>query len=53
MVKELAQSIKDFILGLDPAIEEVPKKFYIAYKISQNIALHDDPKDTSASLPQA
>lgn len=24
-------------MGLDPAMEETPKKFYIAYKISQNI----------------
>ena len=34
--KALAQSIQEFLLGLDPAIEEVPKKLYIAYKISQN-----------------
>jgi predicted transport protein len=26
------------IASLDPAIEESPKKFYIAYRISQNIA---------------
>ena len=39
-MKELAQSIQEFILGLDPAVEEVPRKDYIAYKnrISQNIA---------------
>lgn len=37
LMKDLAQSIQEFILGLDPAIEEVPKKYYIAYKISQNI----------------
>ena len=37
-IKELAQSIQEFLLGLDPAIEEVPKKGYITYKISQNIA---------------
>ena len=37
-ITELAQTIREFIMGLDPAIEEVPKKFYIAYKISQNIA---------------
>lgn len=30
-------SIREFIIGLDPAIEEAPKKLYIAYKISQNI----------------
>ena len=30
-------SIREFVTGLDSAIEEVPKKFYIAYKASQNI----------------
>ena len=38
LIKELAQSIQEFLLGLNPAVEEVPKKFYIVYKISQNIA---------------
>lgn len=33
----VAQSIRDFVLSLDPAIQETPKKFYIAYKVSQNI----------------
>ena len=37
-VQELAQKIREFITGLDTAIEEIPKKYYIAYKISQNIA---------------
>lgn len=37
-IKELAVCIQEFIMGLDPAIEQAPKKFYIAYKISQNIA---------------
>lgn len=36
-VKELAFAIQEFITGLDSAIQEVPKKNYIAYKISQNI----------------
>ena len=36
LIKELAQSIREFLLGLDPAVEEAPKKTYIAYKISQN-----------------
>lgn len=34
--KELAQSIRDFLVGLDSAVEEAPKSRYIAYKISQN-----------------
>ncbi len=37
-IRELALAIQEFILGLDPAIEESPKKFYVAYRISQNIA---------------
>ena len=35
-IKELAQSVRDFLGDLDSAVEEVPKKCYIAYKISQN-----------------
>ena len=34
---ELTATIREFILDLDESIEEVPKKFYVAYKISQNI----------------
>lgn len=37
-IRELALALQAFILGLDPAIEESPKKFYVAYRISQNIA---------------
>ena len=36
-IKNLAQSIREFALGIDPSIEEFPKKYYIAYKTSQNI----------------
>lgn len=37
-VRDLANAIREFILGLDPGIEESPKKYYVAYRISQNIA---------------
>lgn len=37
-IRELAIAIQELILALDPAIEESPKKFYVAYRISQNIA---------------
>jgi predicted transport protein len=37
-IKLLASQIRDFILSLDPLIEESPKKLYIAYKTSQNLA---------------
>jgi predicted transport protein len=36
-IKELIHSIREYVTGLDSAIEEVPKKFYVAYKSSQNI----------------
>lgn len=36
-IKELMHEIREFVSGLDSAIEEVPKKFYIAYKSSKNI----------------
>ena len=37
-MRELALAVHDFITGLDPSIEAAPKKLYIAYKISQNLA---------------
>lgn len=36
-IKDIVFAVQEFILGLDPAIEEVPKKLYVVYKISQNI----------------
>lgn len=37
IIRDLAVAIQEFILGLDPAVEEAPKKLYIAYKTTQNI----------------
>jgi predicted transport protein len=37
-IKTLALQVQEFILGLDTAIQEVPKKLYVAYRLSQNIA---------------
>ena len=34
--KGLLKDLRDFILGIDESVEEVPKKFYVAYKVSQN-----------------
>lgn len=34
--KELLIDIEDYISSIDESIEEVPKKFYIAYKVTQN-----------------
>lgn len=36
-IQELMHEVREFITGLDSAIEEVPKKYYIAYKSSKNI----------------
>ena len=36
-IKEIVSELRDYIMNLDSAMEEVPKKFYVAYKISQNI----------------
>ena len=32
----LFTDLRDYMMGIDQSIEEVPKKFYIAYKVSQN-----------------
>jgi predicted transport protein len=37
-IKELARAVQDYILALDASIEEAPKKNYVAYKTTQNIA---------------
>ncbi|HKJ32642.1 MAG TPA: DUF5655 domain-containing protein [Balneolales bacterium] len=36
-IQNLAYLVQEYVLGLDPSIEEVPKKYYVAYRISQNI----------------
>jgi predicted transport protein len=36
-IQQLIHAIREFVTGLDSSIEEVPKKFYVAYKASQNI----------------
>ncbi len=36
-VRDIVFAVQEFIMGLDSVIQEVPKKNYIAYKISQNI----------------
>ncbi len=36
-IRELALAVNDFVTGLDASIQVVPKKFYVAYKTSQNI----------------
>lgn len=36
-IVELAQAVQEFVMNLDTAMEEHARKFYIAYRISQNI----------------
>ena len=36
-IKAIALAVQEYVMGLDPSIEEVPKKLYVAYKLAQNI----------------
>ena len=36
-VKDIVLAVQEFVMSLDEAIEERPKKLYIAYRITQNI----------------
>lgn len=36
-IKDLAFAVQDYVMGLDPTMEESPKKLYVAYKMSKNI----------------
>lgn len=36
VIVELFNDLRDYVMGIDESIEEAPKKFYIAYKVSQN-----------------
>ena len=44
-MRTLLDQLRDFILDLDESIEEVPKKFYIAYKFTQNFVCIEVKKD--------
>ena len=36
-IREIALAVQEFVLGLDDSIDERPKKFYVAYRTTQNI----------------
>ena len=36
-IKDIALAVQEYMMGLDPSMEEAPKKYYVAYKISKNI----------------
>jgi predicted transport protein len=40
----LVTSIQEYMMGLDPSMEEAPKKFYIAYRTTQNIVCVEPQK---------
>ena len=44
-IREMARAVAEFLMPLDPSMEESPKKLYIAYKISQNIACMELQKE--------
>ncbi len=44
-IRKLLDQLRDYILDLDESIEEVPKKFYIAYKFTQNFVCIEVKKD--------
>lgn len=37
-VVEWIHELREYIMSIDSSIEEVPKKFYVAYKVAQNFA---------------
>ncbi|RKY79754.1 hypothetical protein DRQ07_06085, partial [candidate division KSB1 bacterium] len=43
-LKDLLNEIREFIVNLDTSIEEIPKKYYIAYKTTQNFVCIETQK---------
>jgi len=43
-LKELLNEIREYIVNLDTSIEETPKKYYIAYKTTQNFVCIETQK---------
>lgn len=36
VLKNIVLSLREFLIDLDDSVEEVPKKFYVAYKVAKN-----------------
>lgn len=47
-IQSLARSVQEFMLGLDPTMEEAPKKLYVAYRTTQNIVCMEVQKQKVA-----
>lgn len=45
MIVQIAHAVQEYMLELDPAMEEIPKKFYVAYRMSQNIVCMETQKN--------
>lgn len=43
-IRTLVAAIQEYLIGLDPAMEEAPKKLYIAYRTTQNIVCVEPQK---------
>ncbi len=50
-IRSISFAVREFMLGLDPTMEEAPKKLYVAYRTSQNIVCMEVQKQGCA-LPQ-
>ena len=44
-IKEIVLDLRDYILSIDEAVEETPKKFYVAYKVTQNFVCMETKKN--------
>lgn len=44
-IKDIVLDLRDFITSLDEAVEESPKKFYVAYKVTQNFVCMEVKKN--------
>lgn len=44
-VKDWAQQIQEFAMGIDESVEEVPKKFYVAYKVAKHFVCMQTQKN--------
>ena len=40
-IQEIVLALQEYVLGLDPAIEETPKKLYVAYRTTKNFVCVD------------
>lgn len=49
LVRDIVLAVQEFVMGLDEAIEERPKKLYIAYRTTHNI-MCVEPQQSKVSL---